>query len=150
MQNKKSMRLHAAELNLLKIYEADRSGTDNRSGHEFLKAYRKAVENWAILATAPPLIEPPGEIIREEIKARGWTQTDLAEIMGRPAAAVNEIINGKRKITARTAAQLGAAFDTDPKFWLNLESSYQLNRPISWRKQAISRPSSSEDTPDAK
>ena len=54
MQNKKSMRLHAAELNLLKIYEADRSGTDNRSGHDLLAAYRKAVENWAILATAPP------------------------------------------------------------------------------------------------
>jgi hypothetical protein len=60
MQNKKSMRLHAAELNLLKIYEADRSDTDNRSGHEFLKAYRKAVEQWAMLATAPPNPNPCG------------------------------------------------------------------------------------------
>ena len=74
------------------------------------------------------LIEPPGEILREEIESRGWTQSDLAEIMGRPLAAVNEIINGKRKITARTAAQLGAALDIDPQFWLNLESSYQLSR----------------------
>lgn len=72
------------------------------------------------------LVEPPGETIREELEARGWTQTDLAEIMGRPVAAVNEIINGKRGITAKTASQLGEAFGLSPQFWLNMESSYRL------------------------
>ncbi len=72
------------------------------------------------------LVEPPGEIIREELEARGWSQTDLAEAMGRPVAAVNEIINAKRKITTKSAKELGAALGVDAQFWLNLESTYQL------------------------
>lgn len=74
----------------------------------------------------PVHLEPPGEIIREELDARGWTQTDLADAMGRPLAAVNEIINGKRRITAKTAAELSTALGIDAQFWLNLESAYQL------------------------
>ncbi|MDP9236361.1 MAG: HigA family addiction module antitoxin [Chloroflexota bacterium] len=71
---------------------------------------------------------PPGEFLRDELKARDWTQTDLAEILGRPARVVNEIIAGKRAITPETAKGLGDAFDTSAEFWLNLESAYQLWR----------------------
>lgn len=46
---------------------------------------------------------PPGELIREEIEERGWTQADLATVLARPAKVVNEIINGKRAITPNTA-----------------------------------------------
>lgn len=42
---------------------------------------------------------PPGDFIREELEARGWTQRDLAEILGRPIQAVNAIVNGKKEIT---------------------------------------------------
>ena len=45
----------------------------------------------------------PGEFLREELEERGWTQADLAEIMGRPLVLVNEIIAGKRGITAETS-----------------------------------------------
>ncbi len=71
-------------------------------------------------------IFPPGEFIRDELEARGWTQTDLAEILGRPFRLVNEIISGKKSITPETAHGLGEAFGTDPLFWLNLESVYRL------------------------
>ena len=71
---------------------------------------------------------PPGEIIREELEARGWTQLDLADILARPPRLVNEIIGGKRGITPETAKALGEAFGTEPEFWMNLESSYQLHR----------------------
>lgn len=70
---------------------------------------------------------PPGEFIREELEERGWTQRDLAEIMGRPLTAVNQIIKGKRAITPETARELGAAFGTSAELWLNLESSYRLS-----------------------
>ncbi|MCH7546625.1 MAG: helix-turn-helix domain-containing protein [Planctomycetes bacterium] len=76
---------------------------------------------------SPEQLDPPGEIIREELEARGWTQTDLAEVMDRPLAAVNEIINGKRKITPKSAQELATALEVDARFWMNLESAYQLS-----------------------
>lgn len=68
----------------------------------------------------------PGERIREELKARGWTQSDLASILGRPFPTINEIIAGKKAITAETAIQLGIAFQNDPGMWMQLESAYRL------------------------
>ena len=69
---------------------------------------------------------PPGDFLREELEARGWTQAELAEILGRPAQAVNAIVNGRKGTTPATAIALGAAFGTSPEFWLNLETAYQL------------------------
>ncbi len=76
----------------------------------------------------PAEVFPPGEFIRDELEARGWTQTDLAEILGRPLKAVSEILMGKRAITPETAKGLGEAFGVDPQFWMNLESVYRLSR----------------------
>ncbi len=69
---------------------------------------------------------PPGDFIREELEARGWTQDHLARIIDRPVQAVNAIINAKKEITPATAIALGAAFGTSAKFWLNLETAYRL------------------------
>lgn len=71
---------------------------------------------------------PPGEILREELAAREWSQVDLAEILGRPAKLVNEIIAGKRAITPETAQGLADALGTSPELWMNLEAQYQLYR----------------------
>lgn len=70
----------------------------------------------------------PGRIILRELEARGWSQQDLATIMGRPEQAISEIINAKKQITAETAQQLSRAFGTSVEFWLNLEMQYQLNK----------------------
>jgi HTH-type transcriptional regulator / antitoxin HigA len=69
---------------------------------------------------------PPGDHIREEIEDRGWSQSDLARIMGRPLQAVNQIINGRKAITARTARELEAALGSSAELWMNLETSYRL------------------------
>ena len=74
----------------------------------------------------PAEVFPPGDFIKEELEAREWTQTDLAEILGRPHRLVSEIINGKRAISPETAKGLGEAFGTGAQFWMNLESAYQL------------------------
>lgn len=71
---------------------------------------------------------PPGEIIRDELEERGWTQEDLARILGRPLAAVNEIIKGKRSITTQSARELASAFGTSAELWLNLEALHQLDK----------------------
>ncbi len=76
----------------------------------------------------PPIasVFPPGAFLREELEARGWTQAELAEILGRPIQTINQIVNGKKEITPATAIELSAALGTSPEFWLNLEVAYQL------------------------
>ena len=75
----------------------------------------------------PVEVYPPGEFVKDELDARGWAQGDLAEILGRPARLVNELISGKRGITPETAKGLAKAFGTSAEFWMNLESAYQLH-----------------------
>lgn len=73
----------------------------------------------------PAHIFPPGELLKDELEARDWTQRDLAAVLGRPVQAVSEIINGKKQITPETSIELGEALGTSPEFWHNLESRYQ-------------------------
>jgi len=74
----------------------------------------------------PAEISPPGAYIKMELEARGWTQADLAQILGRAAPTVSDIINGKRGITPETAAGLAAAFGTTAQVWMNLQTSHDL------------------------
>ena len=70
----------------------------------------------------------PGEFLRDELEARGWTQIEFGEIMGRPTRLVNELIAGKKAITPETAMQLAEALGTSPDLWMNLESQYLLSK----------------------
>ena len=74
----------------------------------------------------PAEVFPPGEILRDELEARGWTQDVLADILDRPTAVINRIISGKTQVTPETAQGLGEALGTGAQFWLNLESAYRL------------------------
>lgn len=68
---------------------------------------------------------PPGDFIKEELEARGWTQQTLAEIMGRQTSVVSAVVNGKRAISLDIANELAAAFGTSVEYWMNLEKSYR-------------------------
>jgi HTH-type transcriptional regulator/antitoxin HigA len=70
---------------------------------------------------------PPGEFLRDELAERGWAASEFAEIIGRPAQAVSEILNGKKEITPETAVAIGAALGTGPELWLNLQAAYRLH-----------------------
>lgn len=74
----------------------------------------------------PVRVVSPGQVISKELEARGWTQRDLAVIMGRPYQAINEIIKGSKQITPDTARELAKAFGTSLEFWMNLEANYRL------------------------
>jgi HTH-type transcriptional regulator / antitoxin HigA len=69
---------------------------------------------------------PPGEIIREELKHRGWSQDDLARIIGRPQSRINELIQGKLAISPDLAVALAAAIGETPELWLQREAAYRL------------------------
>lgn len=69
---------------------------------------------------------PPGEVLAEELEARGMTQRELAARLDRPPQVINEIIRGRKAITPDTAIALGKVLGGDPGFWTNLEADYQL------------------------
>lgn len=76
----------------------------------------------------PAEVFPPGEFLKDELEARGWTQVEFAEIIGRDTRLVSEVVSGKRAITPETAIAFGEALGTGPELWLNLESQYQLSK----------------------
>ena len=69
----------------------------------------------------------PGEVLMEDfIEGFGITQHKLAVSIGVPPRRINEIVHGKRRITADTALRLARYFGVSPQFWLNLQSRYEL------------------------
>jgi len=73
----------------------------------------------------PPI--HPGEILKEEfLDPMGISQYRLAKDISVPPRRINEIVHGKRSITADTALRLGRFFTMSPQFWLNLQTRYDL------------------------
>jgi len=69
----------------------------------------------------------PGEVLKDMLEDRGWTQREFAEKIGRPLQLINKIINGHSGITAGTAMDFAEVFEMSPKFWLDLDSRYRLD-----------------------
>jgi len=73
----------------------------------------------------PPI--HPGEILQDEfLKPMQISQYRLAKDISVPPRRINEIVHGKRSITADTALRLGKYFGISPQFWLNLQTRYDL------------------------
>jgi addiction module HigA family antidote len=69
----------------------------------------------------------PGEVLREEfLDPMGISQYRLAKDTSVPARRINEIVHGKRGITADTALRLGRYFGTSAQFWMNLQDHFDL------------------------
>lgn len=69
----------------------------------------------------------PGEVLLEEfIVPLGISQNALARAAGVPPRRINEIVLGKRSVTADTAVRLAAALGTSERFWLGLQADYDL------------------------
>ncbi len=70
----------------------------------------------------------PGEVLLEEfLKPLGLSQNRLALGIGVPSRRINEIVLGKRRVTAETALRLARYFDTTPQFWLGLQADFDLD-----------------------
>ena len=69
----------------------------------------------------------PGEVLMEEfLEPLGVTQHRLAVSINVPPRRINEIVHGKRRISADTALRLGRFFNTTDRFWLNLQTRFDL------------------------
>ncbi|MGC2744367.1 MAG: HigA family addiction module antitoxin [Candidatus Angelobacter sp.] len=72
---------------------------------------------------------PPGDVIKEELEERGWTQRDLADIMGVQPSIVSALVKGTKPISLDLARNLAAAFGNSAQFWVNMDTAYRLNLP---------------------
>jgi addiction module HigA family antidote len=82
----------------------------------------------------------PGETIREDfLKPLGMSVNKLALELRVPATRMAEIVHGRRGISADTALRLARYFNTTPKFWLNLQASYDLAIASDARSEEIRR-----------
>jgi addiction module HigA family antidote len=68
----------------------------------------------------------PGEILKDELDELGVLPTAFARQIGVPPNRISQIIAGKRAVTGDTALRFGHWFGTDPRFWLNLQSAYEI------------------------
>ncbi len=69
----------------------------------------------------------PGEVIREEIKARGIQQQELAKQMGIAKTVISEIINGKRNLTPTLSLNLEKVLGINAEFWMNFQMQYEID-----------------------
>jgi addiction module HigA family antidote len=70
----------------------------------------------------------PAEVLRQDIlESHGITQKELARAMGMSLLTVNQLVNGRRSITAETALRLGAVTGTSASMWLNLQREVDLH-----------------------
>ena len=77
----------------------------------------------------PAEVFPPCDLIKEELKERGWSKETLAKEMDCSLMRVEELLAGKRRITLMIACMLSGAFGTGVVFWRNLQSAYD-----NWRR----------------
>jgi HTH-type transcriptional regulator/antitoxin HigA len=73
---------------------------------------------------------PVGQLLSEELDARGWSQADFAAVLDRPTQFVSEIVTGKKEITRESAAQIGAALGQSAEYWLRLQDQYLLAEQV--------------------
>ncbi len=74
------------------------------------------------------LLIHPGEMIKDELEARGITQKELAQQMGVSYTVFNEIVNGKRPVTTEYALLLEASLGTSASLWLRLQADYNMQK----------------------
>jgi HTH-type transcriptional regulator/antitoxin HigA len=70
----------------------------------------------------------PGEVLRDILSERGWTQDELAQVMGVSRVSIGNLIAGKSGITPEMAMSLAAALKTEPAYWMDLDARYRLSR----------------------
>ena len=81
----------------------------------------------------------PGELLLEEfLRPMGVSQRQFAAKLGWTTARLNELVKGKRGVTADTALDLAKALGTSPEIWMNLQTTWELRRAEARRRATVS------------
>ena len=89
---------------------------------------KNIIENKVANNMTSSMLIHPGEMIKDEIIARGMTQKELAQQMGVSYTVFNEILNGKRPVTTEYALLLEAALGTNASIWIGLQADYNMQK----------------------
>ena len=81
---------------------------------------------WTAISEANVIPIHPGRILRRELDARGLSANRLALALRLPASRITDILNGKRGVSPETALRLGRYFGNSARFWLNLQTNFEL------------------------
>jgi addiction module HigA family antidote len=82
----------------------------------------------------------PGEILLEEfLRPLDMTQAAAAQKLGISTVRLNELVRGKRGVTADTALRLAQLFKTTPQFWMHMQANFDLKTAMSRRRSTTSR-----------
>src|SRR6476620_5028268 len=71
---------------------------------------------------------PVGKYIKDELLTRGWTQADLAFVMGRKAADISSLMVGRRQLSPELAQELGVVLGYGAAYWLSIDNAYRLSQ----------------------
>lgn len=71
---------------------------------------------------------PVSKYIKDELLARGWTQSDLAYVMGRKASEISSLMVGRRQLSPELAQELGVVFGNGAEHWLGIDNAYRLSQ----------------------
>ena len=100
-----------------------------------MRAVKQTVEGCADTAVVfgLPAIHP-GEFLRETLGELGLTQAAFAEAIGVSPMRVSHLLRGDRPVTAELAPRLGRALGQTPQYWLNLQTTHDLNlAQLAWK-----------------
>jgi addiction module HigA family antidote len=86
----------------------------------------------------PPIVHP-GRLLKRELHARDLSANRVALDIGVPSGRITDILNGRRSITADTAVRLGRYFGNTARFWLDLQSQYDIALVERERGEEITR-----------
>ena len=86
----------------------------------------------------------PGDVLKEELEARGITQKRFSEVLNVPYTQLNEILNGKRPVTTDFALMVEAALGINPELLINMQSRYNMSvarqkKPLMAKLSAIKK-----------
>ena len=79
----------------------------------------------------------PSDYIRDELDARGWTQKDLADVLGVAPKTISAIMRNKQSVTTDMALLLSKAFGESAEYWMNLEAAYRSRLVSADRKSVV-------------
>jgi addiction module HigA family antidote len=114
--------LGAIRGNRLEALKRDRAGQHSRRRNRGLPFKEGSVMDQR--KTLPPI--HPGKLLRDELGEIGVSLNELGRALRVPMNRISAIVNGKRAITVDTAMRMARYFGTSPKYWLNLQSAYDL------------------------
>lgn len=123
--------LHAPSQNTRNMHSVQfvHFGLDSQKGHDTMTNMDERIQK----------VFPVGKFIKDELHRRGWTQADLAYVMGRRPTEISSLMVGRRQLSPELAQELGVVLGNSAEYWLGIDSAYRLSQTDYVNQEVILR-----------